>query len=150
MISHGDLGHGRQTRSRGDGTNVEQLLAARIKEHPATLGLGDMDLKRVSWCSRQISLLLENSAESVLFVVEVQLGATDEHHLIRLVERWLAERNCQRRRHCSAVLVAQEIPPRYLSILQVISRAVPLLALEMELSEGPVGVTLQFRHVGLR
>jgi len=48
------------------------------------------------------------------------------------------------------VLVAEEIAPRYVNILKLISRAVPLLALEMEPSEGTEGTPLRFRPVGLR
>jgi len=48
------------------------------------------------------------------------------------------------------VLVAEEIAPRYVNILALISRAVPLLALEMEPSAGTEGTTLRLRPVGLR
>ena len=51
---------------------------------------------------------------------------------------------------CSAVLGAEEIAPRYVNILALISRAVPLLALEMEPSAGTEGTALRFRPVGLR
>ena len=132
------------------GANTEQWLVDRINENPAVLGLGDLDLKRASWRSRQISLLLKSPAESVLFVVELRLGPTDERHVIRVVERWSTERKRQRLNRCSAVLVAEEIAPRYVNILELISRAVPLLALEMEPSAGTEGTALRFRPVGLR
>ena len=149
MISPSHLSPGSPARSRG-GANAEQSLAERINADPTVLGLGDLDLKRASWRSRQISLLLESPAESVLFVVELQLGPTDDRHVIRVVERWLTERKRQRFSRCSAVLVAEEIAPRYVNILKLISRAVPLLALEMEPSEGTEGTPLRFRPVGLR
>ena len=148
MISPSHLSPGSPARSRG-GANAEQSLVERINENPAVLGLGDLDLKRASWRSRQISLLLESPAESVLFVVELQLGPTDDCHVIRVIERWLTERKRQRMKRCSAVLVAEEIAPRYVNILELISRAVPLLALEMEPSAGTEGAALRFRHVGL-
>jgi len=149
MISPGQLGLGSPARSCG-GANAEQSLVEQISEDPAGLGLGDLDLKRASWRSRQISLLLESPAESVLFVVELQLGPTDDRHVIRVVERWLNERKRQRIKRCSAVLVAEEIAPRYVNILALISRAVPLLALEMEPSAGTEDTALRFRPVGLR
>jgi hypothetical protein len=132
------------------GANAEQSLVERISEDPTVLGLGDLDFKRASWRARQISLLLASPAESVLFVVELQLGPTDDRHVIRVVERWLNERKRQRIKRCSAVLVAEEIAPRYVNILALISRAVPLLALEMEPSAGTEGTTLRLRPVGLR
>ena len=149
MISPSHLSPGSPARSRG-GASAEHTLAERINEDPAVLGLGDLDLKRASWRSRQISLLLESPAESVLFVVELQLGPTDDRHVIRVVERWLNERKRQRIKRCSAVLVAEEIAPRYVNILALISRAVPLLALEMEPSAGTEGTAMRFRPVGLR
>ena len=149
MISPSQFGPGSQARARG-GANTEQSLVERINEDPSVLGLGDLDLKRASWRSRQISLLLESPAESVLFVVELQLGPTDDRHVMRVVERWSTERKRQRMKRCSAVLVAEEIAPRYVNILELISRAVPLLALKMEPSEGSEGTPLRFRPVGLR
>ena len=149
MISPRQLSPGSPARSRG-GANAEQSLVERITEDPAVLGLGDVDLKRASWRSRQISLLLESPAESVLFVVELQLGPTDDRHIMRVVEQWVTERRRQRFSRCSAVLVAEEIAPRYVNILALISRAVPLLALEMEPSAGTEGTALRFRPVGLR
>ena len=149
MISPSHLSPGSPARSRG-GASAEHTLAERINEDPAVLGLGDLDLKRASWRSRQISLLLESPAESVLFVVELQLGPTDDRHIMRVMERWLTERKRQRLSRCFAVLVGEEIAPRYVNILKLISRAVPLLALKMEPSEGSEGTSLRFRHVGLR
>ncbi len=149
MISPRRPDLGSPARQRGS-ANAEQSLVERISEDPAVLGLGDVDLKRASWRSRQVSLLLESQAESVLFVVELQLGPTDDRHVIRVVERWLTERRRQRSSRCFAVLVAEEIASRYVNILKIISRAVPLLALEMEPSAGTEGTALRFRHVGLR
>ena len=149
MISPGHLSPESSARPRGS-ANTEQSLVERITEDPAVLGLGDVDLKRASWRSRQISLLLESPAESVLFVVELQLAPTDDRHIMRVVERWLTERKRQRMKRCSAVLGAEEIAPRYVNILKIISRAVPLLALQMEPSACTEGTTLRFRPVGLR
>ena len=149
MISPSQFGPGSQARARG-GANTEQSLVERINEDPSVLGLGDLDLKRASWRYRQISLLLASPAESVLFVVELQLGPTDDRHVMRVVERWSTERKRQRMNRCSAVLVAEEIAPRYVIILELISRAVPLLAFELEPSAGTEGTALRFRHVGLR
>src|ERR1039457_4572772 len=104
MISPRQLSPGSLARSRG-GANAEQSLVERITEDPAVLGRGDVNLKRASWRSRQISLLLESPAESVLFVVELQLAPTDDRHIMRVVERWLTERRRQRFSRCSAVLV---------------------------------------------
>lgn len=149
MMSPRQLGPGNPARPRG-GASTEQTLVEQIHADPTVLGLGDLDLKRASWRSRQISLLLKSPTQSALFVVELQLGPTDDRHVIRVVDRWLTERKRQRMKRCSAVLVAEEIAPRYVNILELISRAVPLLAFELEPSASTEGTPLRFRPVGLR
>jgi hypothetical protein len=110
-------------------------VVQQISEDPAVLGLGDLELKRVSRHPGQASLLLEDRVGSILYVVELQPGAADDRHLIRAVERWAAERKRHPRNRCYAVVVAQEIAPRYRNILQVIGKAVPVVAMEMRTSE---------------
>ncbi len=133
---------------RGDLSVVVQ----RIAEDPAILGLGDLDLKRAlaSRRSGKVSLLLQDPTGLSLYVVELQFGPTDDRHLIRVVERWAAERKRHRTRRCFAVLVAGVILPRYLTLLQVIARSVPLLAMEMQVSEAGEDAEPRFTAVGQR
>ncbi len=151
MISPGDLCPGSSTHSRA-GVNAEQWLVQRVSEDPALLGLGDLDLKRALPSRRagQVSLLLQHPAELSLYVMELQFGPTDDRHVIRVVERWAAERKRHPRNRCLAVLVAEEIAPRYLNIQQLISRAVPVALMEMRMSEAAGTTTLRFAPVGLR
>lgn len=90
----------------------------------------------------QVSLLLEDRAESSLYVVELQLGPTEDLHVIRLVERWAAGTA----RRSAAVLVAEQIELRYLNFVSVICRAVPVVAIEMR----EVDVLLRFTPLRLR
>ena len=117
---------------------VEHRLLQQIKDDPTILGLGDLEFKRAlpSCRAGQISILLEDPAELSFYVVELQLGPTDDRHVIRVVDRWAAESKRRSRRRCFAVLVAQQIAPRYLRFLRLIGRNVPLLVLELQLSEG--------------
>ena len=82
--------------------------------------------------------------------MENQSVATDARHLIRLVERRSAERKRHPRNRCFAVLVAEEIAPRYLNVLHLISGSVPLVLMEMRMSVAAGTTTLQFFPVGLR
>jgi hypothetical protein len=132
--------------SPGELSNVVQ----RLVEDPTILGLGDLDLKCTSSHSGHAGLLLKNRAESILYVVELQSGPTDDRHVIRVVERWAAVRQRHGRSRSFAVLVAEQIAPRYLNILQVIGIAVPVLLLEMRMSEAAGTTTLRFAPVGLR
>ena len=147
MISPSDLGPGSPVQSCFV-EDVEPWLVERISEDPTILGRGDLVLKRASWRSRRVSLLLENPAEMALYVLELQLGPTDDRHIIRLVERWDATRKRHWRKRCFAVLVAEQIAPRYLNILQLISRAVPVALREIRVSEAAGTVTLAAVRVG--
>jgi hypothetical protein len=128
--------------------DVEPWLVERISEDPTILGLGDLDLKRASWRCRQVSLLLEDPARSDLYVVELQIRPADDRHIIRLVDHWDATRKRHWRNRCFAVLVAEQIAPRYLNILQVMSRAVPLALREIRMSEAAGATTSSSVPVG--
>jgi hypothetical protein len=112
----------------------EQWLVQQISGRPSILGLGDLEIRRASWRSGQAGLLLEDPVESILYVVELQLGPTNDLHVIRLVERWAAERRRHPGKRCFAVLVAERIDARYRNILGLIRKAVPVAAMEMRLS----------------
>ena len=80
--------------------------------------------------------------------MELQLGPTDDRHIIRLVEHWDATRKRHWRNRCFTVLVAEQIAPRYLNILQVISNAVPVALREIRVSEAAGATTPGFVPVG--
>jgi len=105
----------------------------QIEEDPAILGLGDADVLRVfSSCGAdQASILLADPVGAILYVVEVRLGPMDDRTVVRLVEHWAGVRKWHAGRRCFAVLVAEEIDPRYRNILGLISSAVPVQAMEM-------------------
>ena len=134
MISPGDLG----------------IVVQQLVEDPTILGLGDLYLRRTSSYPGHDGLLLEDRVGAILYVVELQLGATDDRHVIRVAERWAQERKRHPRNQCFAVLVAEQITPRYLNILRLITRAVPMVVMEMQMSEAAGIATLEFARVGLR
>jgi len=136
----------------GAGIMTEQRLVQWISANPAILGLGALKFQRVLPSSRagQVSLVLYDRAESSFYAAEIQFGPTDDRHLIRVVERWAAERKRHPRRRCFAVLVAEEIAPRYLNVLRLISRGVPLLAIEMHNAEARGTASLRFTPLVLR
>jgi hypothetical protein len=124
-----------------------EAIVRRIADRPTLLGLGDLQVKSPHCCLGQRSLLLEDRAERILYVAEVQLGPTDERHIIRLVERWATER--RRYGHtCAALLVAQSVDPRYRTILGLLSNAIQFVARELHLGEG--SSKLRFTPVRLR
>jgi hypothetical protein len=73
----------------------ERWVQARISEDPAILELGDLVLKdkeRIQPRAGRLDLLLQDPETSRRSEVEVQLGPTDESHIIRTVEYWDIER----------------------------------------------------------
>lgn len=73
----------------------ERWVQARIAEEPSILGLGDLVLKdkeRIQPRAGRLDLLLQDPDAGRRYEVEVQLGATDESHIVRTIEYWDIER----------------------------------------------------------
>ena len=86
---------------------------------------------------------MEDEDADVRYEVEIQLGATDETHIIRTLEYWDIER--KRYPGCDhvAVIVAEEITSRFYNVISLFNSAIPLIALKMtaiENQEGSIGV----------
>jgi hypothetical protein len=65
------------------------------------------------------------------YETEIQLGATDESHIVRTIEYWDIERKRYPQYEHAAVIVAEEITARFLNVIQLFNGAVPLIALKM-------------------
>jgi hypothetical protein len=91
----------------------EKWIQKLIADDLAILGLGDLvlrDKERIQPRAGRLDLLLQDPDR---YEVEVQLGATDEAHIIRTVEYWDIERKrYPQYEHC-AVLVAEDITSRF-------------------------------------
>ncbi len=73
----------------------EKWVQDRIAEDPAILGIGDVVLKdkeRIQPRAGRLDLLLQEADGNRRYEVEIQLGATDESHIIRTIEYWDIER----------------------------------------------------------
>ena len=96
----------------------EKWVRDRIVEDPAILGLGDLsvkDVERVQPRVGRLDLLLSDSLDRRRFEVELMLGGVDESHVIRAIEYWDKERKrLPHYQHC-AVLVAEQVPGRFLN-----------------------------------
>lgn len=128
----------------------ERWVQAQIAEDPLLLGLGDVYLKdkeRIQPKAGRLDLLLQDTDGNRRYEVEVQLGATDEAHIIRTVEYWDLERKrYPQYEHC-AVIVAEEITARFLNVIHLFNGQIPLIALQMKAFEVSGGVTLIFTKV---
>jgi hypothetical protein len=117
--------------------NTVAGVIEQIADDPAIFGLGDL---RVCRCSCG-GLLLEDPATASHYVVVVVPCPMDDGALIRLVERWAAVRRQHAGRRCFAVLVAETIEPHYRNLLAAISKAVPVVAMEMAKVDGALRLT---------
>jgi hypothetical protein len=73
----------------------EKWVQDRIAQNPAILGLGELvlrDRERNHPRAGRLDLLLQDPDTKRRYEVELQLGATDEAHIIRSVEYWDIER----------------------------------------------------------
>lgn len=69
----------------------EKWVQDRIAEDPSLLGLGSVELKdreRIQPRSGRLDLLFQESDGHTRYEVEIQLGKTDESHIIRIIEYW--------------------------------------------------------------
>ena len=118
---------------------VQQVLF----ENPTLLGLGSSvksrDKERRQTAGGRLDLLLEDEDSDVRYEVEIQLGATDETHIIRTIEYWDIER--KRFPGCDhvAVIVAEEITSRFFNVISLFNSAIPLIAIKMTAIENPDG-----------
>lgn len=112
----------------------ERWLQDRIGEYPALLGLGDLVLKdreRPQPRAGRLDLLLQDADTSKRYEVEVQLGRTDEAHIIRTIEYWDVERRRYPQYDHTAVIVAEDITSRFLNVISLFNGSIPLIAIQL-------------------
>lgn len=135
---------------RNHPTLNEQWVQARLAEDPAILGLGDLVLKdkeRLQPGAGRLDLLLQDPDSLRRYEVEIQLGKTDETHIIRTIEYWdIERRRYPQYDHC-AVLVAEDITSRFLNVIGLFNGFIPLIAIQMKLIEVDGRVGLIFTRV---
>ncbi len=80
-----------QPVSLGSAGVTEKMVQEQIAEDPAILGLGALELRdkeRIQAHAGRLDLLLQDPETLKRYEVELQLGATDETHIIRTIEYW--------------------------------------------------------------
>lgn len=128
----------------------EKWVQGLIANDPAILGLGELVLKdkeRIQPRAGRLDLLLQELETGRRYELELQLGATDEAHIIRTIEYWdIERRRYPQYDHC-AVLVAEDITSRFLNVISLLNGQVPLIALQMSALQVGGSVTLVFTKV---
>ena len=128
----------------------EKWVQDRIAEDPSLLNLGDLvlrDRERVHPRAGRLDLLLQDPDTQRRYEVELQLGATDEAHIIRTIEYWDIERKRYPQYDHCAVLIAEDITSRFLNVVQLFNGTIPLIALQMQALRLGEHITLVFTTV---
>lgn len=128
----------------------EKWVQDRISDDPQILGLGDLvlrDKERMQPRAGRLDLLLQDRESSRRFEVEIQLGATDETHIIRTIEYWDIERKRYPQYDHCAVLVAEDITSRFLNVISLFNGTIPLIAIQMQALKIGNNVSLVFTKV---
>ncbi len=112
----------------------EKWVQDQIANDPTILGLGDVILKdreRIQPKAGRLDLLLQDFDFTHRYEVEIQLGATDESHVIRTIEYWDIERKRYPQYDHTAVIVAEDITSRFLNVINLFNGMIPLIAIQM-------------------
>jgi hypothetical protein len=128
----------------------ERWVQNLIAQDPSVVGLGELDLRaqeRMQPRAGRLDLLLQDPETKRRYEVEVQLGGTDEAHIIRTIEYWDIERKRYPQYDHCAVLIAEDITSRFLNVISLFNGAIPLVAIQMQALRVGGQLTLIFTRV---
>ena len=128
----------------------EKWVQEKLAEDPSLLGLGDLDLKDVERRQKsngRLDLLFHDSVSNRRYEVEIQLGKSDESHIIRTIEYWDYEKKkFPQYDHC-AVLIAEDITSRFLNVVSLFNGNIPIIAIQMKALKIENNISLFFTTV---
>jgi predicted transport protein len=128
----------------------EKSVQQAIANNPEILGLGEITLReteRRQLNGGRLDLLFDDEASKTRYTVELQLGQTDETHIIRTIEYWDNERSRNPHIDHIAVIVAEDITTRFLNVISLFNKSIPLIAIQLSAIQVGKDVTLNFVKV---
>ena len=129
---------------------TEKWLQEIIAEDASILGIGEVvvkDKERIQARAGRLDMLLQDADGHGRYEVELQLGSTDESHIIRTIEYWdIERRKYPQYDHC-AIIVAENITSRFLNVISLFNGFIPIMAIQVTAIETPGGIGLQFTKV---
>jgi hypothetical protein len=137
----------RQIQLKNHSSLNERWVQDVIAEDPSILGIGDVVLKdkeRVHRNAGRLDLLLQEADGHGRYEVEIQLGASDESHIIRTIEYWDIERKRYPQYDHTAVIVAEDITSRFLNVISLFKGHIPIMAIQFSATETGEGVGLAY------
>lgn len=119
--------------SKLDGIS-EKSIQEMIADDPSIIGLGELVLKdkeRIQPRAGRLDLLMQDPDTNRRYEIELQLGKTDESHIIRTIEYWdIEKKRYPQYEHC-AVIIAEDITSRFLNVISLFNGYIPLIAVQM-------------------
>lgn len=131
-------------------TIKESWIQEQIAFDPTILGLGDLILKdkeRIQPKAGRLDILLQDLDSKRRFEVEIQLGKSDESHIIRTLEYWDIERKRYPQYDHCAVIVAEDITTRFLNVIRLFNSSIPFIAIQMSALKFGEEIALVFTKV---
>jgi len=128
----------------------EFWLQDQIVGCPGCLQLGELELfsrERQQASGGRLDILLRDPEDDSMYEVEVMLGETDESHIIRTIEYWDNEKRKWPQREHFAVLVAETITRRFFNVIQLLSHAIPIIAIQVNIVEADGKKILHFSKI---
>jgi hypothetical protein len=113
----------------------EKWVQQRIEDDPSLLGLGDLSVRqteKVQQSGGRVDLILQDDDSQTRYAVELQLGKTDETHIIRTIEYWDNERKRNQNYNYIAVIIAEDITNRFFNVISLFNGAIPIIAIQMK------------------
>jgi hypothetical protein len=128
----------------------EDWVKSRIEENPSILGLGNLNLitrERRQKSGGRVDFYFQDEDTDILYEIEVQLGKTDESHIIRTVEYWDLERKKSPTYDHRAVIVAEEITNRFFNVIALFNQFIPIIAIQLNALIFEDKIILDFQKV---
>jgi hypothetical protein len=114
--------------------------------------LGDVivkDSERIQPSGGRLDLLLQDLESNRRYEVELQLGKTDESHIIRTIEYWdIEKKRYPQYDHC-AVIIAEDITSRFLNVISLFNGYIPIIAIQVKAIKIDDNFSLFFTGFGL-
>ena len=128
----------------------EKWLQARIQEDPSIIGLGDLEFRyseKMMVGGGRLDTILYDPESNRRYEVEIQLGKTDESHIIRTLEYWDIERKRNPQYEHCAVIIAEDITSRFLNVISLFNGYIPFIAIQVKAIKVGDNISLFFTKV---
>lgn len=135
---------------KGSSEYNEKWLQKIIEDDPSILGLGDLDFRdteKVLVGGGRLDTILYDPEYKKRYEVEIQLGKTDESHIIRTIEYWDIERKRNPQYEHCAVIIAEDITSRFLNVISLFNGFIPLIAIQVKAVRIGDAISLFFTKV---